>query len=121
MRLGDPWYLENGSNAELDAQAAQAADAVAPGIVAQAQAIAVAGESIVSAITRAMQTVAMTDAQREILNIQLDRARNGLPPLVGAQYGIPGLPGASASGAITPAMLLVIVGLVVLVMSQRGK
>lgn len=64
------------------------ADSIAPGIVAQAQAIRVAGEDWISAITRAITTVSMADAQRRLLNLQLQRAQQGLPPLDSSQYGL---------------------------------
>jgi hypothetical protein len=63
------------------------ANQIAPGIVEQANAIKVAGEDWISAISRAMGTVAMADYQRRLLNVQLERARQGLPPLDASQYG----------------------------------
>jgi hypothetical protein len=59
---------------------------VAPGITEIANQIAVEGESWISAISRAMTTVAMADYQRRILNAQLERARQGLPPLQSSEY-----------------------------------
>ncbi len=59
---------------------------VAPGITEIANRIAVEGESWISAISRAMTTVAMADYQRQILRAQLDRARQGLPPLQPSEY-----------------------------------
>jgi hypothetical protein len=59
---------------------------VAPGITEVANRIAVEGESWISAISRAMTTVAMADYQRQILKAQLDRARQGLPPLQPSEY-----------------------------------
>ena len=63
-----------------------AIEAVAPGITDVANRIAVEGESIISAISRAMSTVAMADYQRRILNAQLERARQGLPPMQPSEY-----------------------------------
>lgn len=63
-----------------------AIESVAPGITEVANRIAVEGESIISAIGRAMTTVAMADYQRRILNAQLDRARQGQPPLQPSEY-----------------------------------
>lgn len=59
---------------------------VAPGITEIANRIAVEGESWISAISRAMTTVAMAETQRQILKAQLDRARQGLPPLQPSEY-----------------------------------
>lgn len=61
-------------------------EATAPGITEIANRIAVEGESWISAISRAMTTVAMADYQRRILNAQLERARQGLPPLQPSEY-----------------------------------
>lgn len=62
-------------------------ETIAPGIIDQARAIAVEGESWIESIARAMGTVAMADYQRRLLNVQLERARQGLPPLDASQYG----------------------------------
>lgn len=65
-----------------------AIDAIAPGIVEQARAVAVEGEDWINAVSRAMTTVAMADYQRRLLNVQLERARQGLPPLAASEYGV---------------------------------
>ena len=65
-----------------------AIDTIAPGIIEQARAVAVEGEDWVSAVSRAMSTVAMADYQRRLLNVQLERARQGLPPLAASEYGV---------------------------------
>jgi hypothetical protein len=65
-----------------------ALDTIAPGIIDQARAVAVEGEDWVSAVSRAMTTVAMADYQRRLLNVQLERARQGLPPLAASDYGV---------------------------------
>lgn len=70
------------------AQYAAQADQIAPGIVAQAQKIAQPGESIIDSISRAISTVVMADSQRQLLNVQLDRAKQGLPPLDVSQYAV---------------------------------
>jgi hypothetical protein len=62
--------------------------AIAPGLATIAEEIRVSGEDWISAISRAMGTVAMADYQRRLLNVQLDRARQGLPPLDSSQYGV---------------------------------
>lgn len=58
----------------------------APGITEIANRIAVEGESWINAISRAMTTVAMADYQRRVINAQLERARQGLPPLQPSEY-----------------------------------
>jgi len=61
---------------------------IAPGILDQARAIMVQGEDWISAVSRAMTTVAMADYQRRLLNVQLERARAGMAPLSSSEYGI---------------------------------
>jgi len=80
MTLGDWWGAEL-SPSGFDLAVAQAADSAAPGIVEYARQIQAIGESLVEAINRARMSVAMTDAQRDLLNIQLTRLQQGLPPL----------------------------------------
>ena len=62
-------------------------ETIAPGISDVAEAIRVQGEDWISAVSRAMGQVAMADYQRRLLNVQLERARQGLPPLDASQYG----------------------------------
>lgn len=61
-------------------------ETAAPGITEVANRIAVEGESIISAISRAMSMVAMTEYQRQIIKAQLERASKGLPPLQPSEY-----------------------------------
>lgn len=60
----------------------------APGLLQQADKIAVPGEDWISSVSRAIGTVAMAEQQRQLLNIQLERARQGKPPLDSSQYGL---------------------------------
>lgn len=71
-----------------DEARAYGVEAIAPGLATVADEIRVSGEDWISAISRAMGTVAMADYQRRLLNVQLDRARQGLPPLDASQYGV---------------------------------
>lgn len=70
-----------------DVQWESSIETIAPGLVDQARAIAVEGESWVDSVTRALSTVAMYQYQRDLLNLQLERARQGQPPLDVGQYG----------------------------------
>lgn len=83
--LGDFWGAET-SPSGFDLQYAQTANEIAPGIVDYANSIRTIGESLVDAISRARMTLAMTDYQRGMLDIQLQRAQQGLPPLP-SNYG----------------------------------
>ena len=69
-------------------------DQVAPGIVSYAQSIATAGETLLSAVLRARSSVSMNDAQRQLLDIQLQRAQAGL--FLAMQYPVE-VPGVSVS------------------------
>lgn len=93
-------------------------ETVAPGILDQARAIAVEGEDWISAVGRAVTTVVMADYQRDLLRLQLERARQGLPPLDASQYG------AGVSVGLSPStqQLLILGGvglLAVLFLSRR--
>lgn len=64
-------------------------DATAPGLVDAAKTQTVTpSEDWITTIARTASTVVMADSQRRLLNIQLDRARQGLPPLNSSQYGL---------------------------------
>jgi len=106
MRLGD-----------AQTQAAfvygEAFDAIAPGIMDQASSIAMPGEDTISAVARAVSTVFMTDAQRRLLNVQIQRAQSGLPPLDMSQYGV----GVNVGlGADTQKLILIGMGLLAAVL-----
>lgn len=75
-------------NESLDDAYAIALEEIAPGITAQADQVAIAGDSTVDKILRALPTVVMADTQRRLLNIQIDRAKKGLAPLDVSQYGM---------------------------------
>lgn len=66
---------------QLEMSFVQQAEVLTPGIVSYAQQIATFGESLIDAIARAMNSVSMAQAQRDFLQLQVDRARQGLPPL----------------------------------------
>ena len=93
-RFGEVWPTYGDSSSYgagmtgVETALADSANTVAPGIVAQAQAISLPGESLIDSIARAASTLMMTDAQRRLLNIQIDRASKGLPPLDASQYGM---------------------------------
>lgn len=111
--LGDRW----GDDPSLNDPYVQTFDATAPGIVDYARAIATAGESLVSAVARARLQLDMTDAQRQLLDVQIDRAQRGLPPIQTTAYTGGG--GVSAQGiTITPGLLLV-AGLAAVVLLRK--
>lgn len=46
------------------------------------------GEDYITAGLRVLNTYFMADSQRKLLNVQLERAKQGLPPLDSTQYGL---------------------------------
>ena len=108
--LGDRWGADL-SPAGVEGAYANAADAAAPGIVDYARTIQIAGENIVSAISRARLTVNMSAAQQSALQDVITRAQQGLPP-----------PGPNVAPAVpTWVWVLGAVGLVLLVTSRGGN
>lgn len=97
MAIGDAWGAET-SPSGFELQYLQAADMVAPGASQAANAERLPGESYIDALARVAQTYLLADSQRRLLNIQLQRAEQGLPPLNSAQYGI----GASVNVGVAP-------------------
>lgn len=65
----------------------RALESVAPGMTNLLQSQSTAGETWEQTWQRVMPAIAATVQQREILKIQLERARQGLPPLDNSQFG----------------------------------
>lgn len=66
---------------------ASSLEAVAPTITEKIGEQAAAGETWADTLQRMLPILAMTVQQREILKIQLERARAGLPPLPNSDFG----------------------------------
>jgi hypothetical protein len=91
-------------------------EAAAPGIMDKAASMAREGESIVESVARAASTIAMADSQRRLLNVQLERARAGKPPLDSSQYGL------GVSVGLSPQTVLLIgAALVAVVLLARRR
>lgn len=86
MQLGDAWGYDE-TTADPTAAWAQALESIKTGTGAIAQSSATWAD-LAQNIAGVLQTVALTDAQRRLLNIQLERARAGQPPLDASQYGL---------------------------------
>lgn len=71
---------------DIPADWVDALETVAPTITEKMADTAVAGEDWITNLTRLGSALVMTVQQRQILNVQMDRAREGLPPLDMAQY-----------------------------------
>lgn len=65
----------------------QALETVAPGMTNVIQSQTTRGETWAETWQRIMPAIAATVQQREILKIQLERAKQGLPPLDNSQFG----------------------------------
>jgi hypothetical protein len=90
-------------------------DQIAPGLVSYAQTIATASDTLVSALIRARSQVAMNDTQRQLLDLQLQRAQAGLPPLNTSAITGTGNQGLTLTGP----MILGIAALLIFAMSRR--
>lgn len=92
---------------------------IAPGIVDYAQTIRSVGMSMIDAIAQARNTLAMSDAQRQMLDIQIQRAQSGQPPINTAQYFSGGSP---LNQAISSQTLLWVLGggLLVWALTRKG-
>lgn len=90
-------------------------DQIAPGIVGYAQTIATASDTLVSALIRARSQVAMNDTQRQLLDLQIQRAQQGLPPLNTSAITGTGSQGVTLTGP----MILGIAALLIFALSRR--
>lgn len=69
-------------------QYAQAVDQQIPGLSSQVAAQALPGEGFIDSLARVVSTLSLADAQRKLLNVQVQRAQQGLPPLDASQYSL---------------------------------
>lgn len=86
--LGDAGTQAAFSYGELSPEYLNAVEQTAPGIVSQSERIQLPGETFVDSLLRAITTLSMADAQRQLLKVQIQRASQGLPPLNTSQYGV---------------------------------
>lgn len=70
----------------LDTGYAQVFDYVAPGLNDMIEGQQQPGESWLDSVARLLPIIAATDQQRQLLQVQVDRAKQGLPPLNVSQY-----------------------------------
>lgn len=69
-----------------DAVWESALESVAPGTTAIVQQQAAPGENWYDTLARSLPILAATYQQKQILDVQVDRARKGLPPLNASQF-----------------------------------
>lgn len=67
---------------------AGALDAIQPGLSVTVSDAQQAGESWVDTLARVLPTLVLADNQRRVLNVQMERAAQGLPPLNTQQMGL---------------------------------
>lgn len=59
---------------------------IAPGVNSMAESAAIPGESYIDTLARIMSSIAMTAQQVKLMQINIDNARNGRPPIDTAAY-----------------------------------
>lgn len=75
------YYYGDSTAPSADYVYAQQMEIQAPGIIEAVNSIRAVGESFIDAVARVRNQLQMTEAQRAYLDAQIQRARNGLPPL----------------------------------------
>lgn len=63
-------------------------DAIQPGLSSTVAANQQTGESWIDSLARLAPALVLANSQKKLLDIQMDRARQGLPPLDSSQYGL---------------------------------
>lgn len=74
------WSTQNVTDPMISEQYVSTFDIIAPGIVDYANSIKTVGMSLIDAVSQARTSLAMSDYQRQLLQVQIDRAKQGLPP-----------------------------------------
>lgn len=85
-------------------------ETITPGLNTFAEKQAVPGDEWWETVARAATAVVMTDYQRQLLQVQIDRAKQGLPPLPMDQYGVGVSVGVAPSAQQSGAYLLLGIG-----------
>lgn len=98
---------------------ASAIDQFAPGFSQYLPDLGAGASDWIESISKAAGALAMTKAQRDLLEVQIDRARRGLPPLDSSQYGLGATVGVSRDTIITAGF--VVGGLLVLYMTLKKR
>lgn len=63
-------------------------ETIAPNVTTLVDSQREGGESWFDTLARLLPSIVATDQQRRLLNIQTERAKQGLPPLDTSQYGV---------------------------------
>jgi hypothetical protein len=91
----------------------------APGILDKAATIKMPGEDTIAAISRAMTGLTMTLQQRELMNLNIERAKKGLPPIDISQYSGVGVSVGLSSSTQQMVLMLGAGVLLYMLMSKR--
>ena len=75
----DPYNIRTGNYAAV-------LDEVAPGVVQKITQTQVPGESWIDTLTKLIPALAMTAQQLQLMQLNIERAKNGLPPIDIASY-----------------------------------
>lgn len=111
--------VQSGPADDRTGEFASAIEKFAPGFSRYLPEFGAGGSDWIDSISKAAGALAMTKAQRELLDVQIDRAKRGLPPLDSSQYGLGATVGISRDTIITAG--LVAGGLLVLYMTLRKR
>lgn len=80
------YYYGDSTAPSSDYVYAQEIEKGAPGIIDAVNSVRGTAESLIDAIARVRTQLQMTEAQRAYLDIQISRARAGLPPISASQH-----------------------------------
>lgn len=98
----------------------EAVDAVAPGITGIIDSNRAPGESWTDTLQRLLPILATTYQQKQLLDVQVDRARSGLPPLDASMYA-PGVQVGLSSDTTKTLMFGAAAVLALVFMSRRRR
>ncbi len=85
--LGDRWGAETSPSGQAGAWA-NAIESIVPGASSAAVSATGPGDNYIDKLLQVATAYITTDAQRRLLNVQIERARAGMPPLDMSQYGV---------------------------------
>lgn len=88
MDTYDPMLDTPADVSTVPANFAASLEAIAPNITTLIDDTQAQGESWIDTLARLGTAIVATQQQRELLQVQVERARNGLPPLNASQYGM---------------------------------
>lgn len=103
----------------LDYAYAVEIDKIIPGAAQQVETSKVPGESYIDALIRLASAFTIADSQRRLLNVQINRASQGLPPLDMSNYSVGATVNVQASADMQRTILFAVLGLGALLVLPR--